>query len=1022
MSEFRLLGDLQLLVADRPVDLGPRKQRTVLAALLLDAGRPVPADTLVDRVWGEAPPAEARNVLYTYITRVRRIIAAASPATDAPAVALTRRPGGYLLDGVAGRVDLHRLRDLADRARRAQPGDPQRLTLLREAVDLWRGEPLAGLPGEWAARIREGLTRQLLGVLADWAAAELDAGNPARVTDRLSRALDQYPLAEPLIAHLMRALHADGRRSEALEQYARSRRRISDELGVEPGAELRALHAEFLRETGPSVPQPRAPEQAENPGALGCQLPADLPDLTGFEPEIAQATTALADGSTPVVVLSGPGGVGKTSLSVHLAHQLRKSYPDGQVFVSLGGRDGSGETLGWVLRALGVAGPQQPTSDAERLARYRQEISTRRVLIVLDDAAGAGEIRPLVPATPGSALIVTSRARLTTIPGAEQIELGVFSRDESMTLLRRIVGAARVDAEPGAIFTLAAICGDLPLALRIVGARLAARPHWTMARMTERMADERRRLDEMTADGLAVRVSVAVGYRALDDAAKRMFRLLGHLGSPDFAEWLAAAVADTSVGAAEDLLEQLVDARLVDVVEDPVLGLFRYRMHDLVRLFAQERADAEETEPQLRDAATRGLSAAIALVERQAVQLPFAVPRLYRLRPPPMPVDPSIVDGAGGPGWLDAESRTLVAAVERAAALGMDDVASVLADGLVFASFGLRNDFEGWNRAHAAALGAARKAGNRDAEAVIECGIGFLRYKEDRFAEAEEHFSAAVALFGEAGNDHGTAAARSGLGTVLREVGHHRRAIPLLTLALEAFTRFGDTDGAAHACYGLGFAHRELGNDDAAVAQLERAAGLYRSLGHWRGEAIAIRGIGLVHRARGELDAAATYGETAHAMVRRQDDPLLNCYTTQSLAKLWIRRSDPDRAAAPLAHARRVCLERNDRFGAALVRRTLGEMHLAAGRLDEARRELERALREWRALDHDLNRARTLRDLGAVHARAGNCDAAHAAWRNALPVFALFGTREAGEMDEWRARWGCDCAPATVAGSAPLRT
>jgi DNA-binding SARP family transcriptional activator/tetratricopeptide (TPR) repeat protein len=1016
VSEFRLLGDLRLLVADQPVDLGPQKQRTVLAALLIDAGRPVPADTLIDRVWGEAPPAEARNVLYTYITRVRRIVAAVS-AGGAPEVTLIRRPGGYVLETATDRVDLHRLRDLADRARRAEPGDPQRLALLREAVDLWHGEPLSGLPGEWADRVREGVTRQLLGVLTDWAAAELDAGRPERVTDRLSRALDRYPLAEPLILHLMRALHLDGRRSEALEQYARSRRRIADELGVEPGAELRALHATILRDPAPTTAPPEEPGRSGDP--LGCQLPADLPDHTGFEPEIAQATTALAGGSTPVVILAGPGGVGKTSLSVHLAHLLRESYPDGQVFVSLGGsRSGSGETLGWVLRALGIATAQQLKSDEERLARYRQEVSTRRILIVLDDAAGAGEIRPLVPGTPGSALIVTSRARLTTIPGAEQIELGVLSRDESLTLLRRIVGTARVDAEPESASALAGICGGLPLALRIVGARLAARPHWTMARLTQRMADERRRLDEMTADGLAVRLSVAVGHRSLDPAAGRMFRLLGFLGSPDFAEWLAAAVADTSVHEAEDLLEQLVDARLVDVVEDPVLGVFRYRMHDLVRLYAHERAVAEDTDAELLDAAARALSTAVQLVERQAVQLPFAVPRLYRLRLPPVPVDPSVMAGATGPGWLDAESRTLVAAVERAAALGMDDVASALADGLVFASFGLHNDFEGWNRAHAAALRAARTAGNRDAEAVIECGIGLLRYKEDRFTAAEEHFTAAIALFRKAGNDHGTAAAQSGLGTVLRETGHHRRAVPLLTEALEAFGRFDDAGGAAHAAYGLGHAHRELGNDDTSIAHLERAAGLYRSLGHWRGEAIAVRGIGLVYRARGELDAAAAHCGTAHAMVRRQDDPLLSCYTTQSMAKLWIRQGDPDRAVAPLAHARRVCVDRHDRFGAALIRRTVGELHLAAGRLDEARRELHHALEEWRALDHELNRARTLRDLGAVHALAGDCDAAHAAWREARRTFGLFGTREAGELDEWRARWGCHCDPVTVDESA----
>jgi tetratricopeptide (TPR) repeat protein len=297
----------------------------------------------------------------------------------------------------------------------------------------------------------------------------------------------------------------------------------------------------------------------------------------------------------------------------------------------------------------------------------------------------------------------------------------------------------------------------------------------------------------------------------------------------------------------------------------------------------------------------------------------------------------------------------------------------------------------------------------------MECGIGFLRYKEDRFADAERHFAAAIALFDATHHDHGRAAASSGLGTVLREVGRHREAVPLLERALAALDRLGDRDGAAHAAYGLGYAHRELGNDESALRYLHQAGNLYRSTGHWRGEAIAIRGIGLVHRAREDLEAAEQWFVRAHEMVAGRGDPLLTCYTLQSLAKLWIRQGEPARAREPLNQSLLVCLEVQDRLGAALIRRTLGEMSLAAGRAGEALNDLNLAFAMWTELNHDLGRARTLRDIGAAHAVDGDCAAAHEAWRAAYDTFERLDTREAGELAEWVRRWGCNCDLAWLA-------
>ncbi|MEV0902391.1 tetratricopeptide repeat protein [Actinoplanes sp. NPDC049802] len=1023
MIEFRLLGEVQLWVSGRAIAPGPLKQRTVLAALLVDAGSTVPTDTLIDRVWDEAPPAEARNVLYTYLARLRRILLTASPDAPAP----RRKPGGYLFDVDPDLVDLHLMRSLAAQAREHPEGDPARLALLRRAVDQVHGEPLAGLSGEWVDRLREGVRQQIHGVLADWADAETGAGRYATVVDRLSPVVDSHPLAEPLIQRLIRGLHLDGRRTEALERYDRSRRHLADELGIDPSAELQRLHQLILRGT----PQPSPPPKAEPPGdpvaVPGRQLPVGLDDFTGCEPEIAQVLTTLGsrrgEDDRQVVVVTGPGGIGKTSFSVHLANLLRPHYPDGQILVGSDGRDGhTGELIDRVLRALGVPDAHRLTTIEDKAARYRATISNRRLLIIIDNAAGAAEIRPLVPGVPGTALIVSSRARLTTVPRAEHVELRLFSRDESLTLLRRIVGPERVDREPRASAELAAVCAGLPLALRIVAARLAARPHWRITRLLDRMRDERRRLDEMAVDGLAVRISVGVGYDGLPSAVREAFRFLGFLGCATFTEWTAAALFGRSVDDAADLLEQLFDARLVEIDDCPVDSVVRYRMHELVRLYARERAVAEQEQADLTAAVRRTVVAATELVDRLGESLPFAIARFHQSIGPADGVHPSVLHpGSGGRDWLATEADALVTAVVRAAETGLVEEACVLADAMVYASFGVNNDFGRWNRAHQAAHTAAQASGNRVAEAVMACGVGLLRYKEDRFDDAERHFTAAIGLFAEVGHEHGHAAATSGLGTVLREVGRNREAVPMLERALPVLERVGDRAGAAHATYCLGHAHRELGNDDQAMRYLERATELYRSAGHWRGEAIAVRGIGLVHRARGDLDAAELWCARAHDMVLHRGDPLLACYTTQSLAKVWIRQGRPERAAEPLERSLRLCVDAQDRFGAALVRRTLGEMHLAAGRVAEALQDLHLAYAVWTELHHELGRARTLRDIGAAHALDGDCGAAHQAWQSAYATFSRLGLREAGEMYRWARRSGCVCDLAWLTGNGAFK-
>ncbi len=1009
--------------------LGPSKQRTLLAALVFDAGHPVTAETLIDRVWDDAPPAAARSGLHSNVARVRRVLEQAC-AAGGHQVSLERWSGGYRLVVDPDNIDLHRFRRLVERARGSGQADPVRAALLREAIGLWRGEPLTGLSGDWAVRVREGLEQQRLGALIEWLDAELALGHDEMVIEEARQQLVGYPLAEPLVVRLMRALARAGREAEALDCYAKARRRIVEELGTEPGPELRTLHAALLRPRPPGRSAPTvhtAPVGTSGTGtgsgagsvaAALCQLPPDLPDYTGYDDKVATASAALTDAGSgsapPFVVISGQGGVGKTALAVHVAHQLRPAFPDGQLFIGLGGGRSRpvepAEALGRALRALGVSDANLRPDIEERIAQYRAALDGKRILVVLDDAAGARQVRPFLLGGPGRAVIVSTRARLTAVPGACHVDLDVMAEEEAAALLERMVGRSRVRAEPEAAATLIRTCARLPLALRIAGARLAARPHWTVSRLAERMRDARRRLDELSLDDLEVRASLAVSYQGLTTEARRAFRALGFLDPPDFTFWTAAALLGTDLGAAEDLVEQLVDARLVEVVVADAPDT-RFRMHDLVRPYAGERAEEEDQATDLQTAVLRLLTGVLRLVDQLGAQLPYAVPRLYRPALPAVTLDPSLLAAAERDlqEWFDAEEPSLVAAVERAGALGLGELACVLADALVFASFAKRNNFDGWNRAHTAALAAARVAGHRRAEAIIECGIGQLRYKEDRFAESKRHFGRAIELFLEGGDEHGEVTAVNGLATVSRELGEHTEALPLAKRARDALARLGDTEGVAHAEYGIGYTYRELGADDLALDHLAVAVDLYQAIGHRRGEAISIRGIGLVHRAAGALAAAAENFERAHEICGEIGDRLLLCYTGQALAKVWLRQGHPERGRPILEAALGTCTAMQDRLGVALVRRTLGELHLVTGDQAEALRQLGLAEAAWREMGLDLWRARTLRDIGAAYALGGACTSAHRSWQEAALVFARLGTRERAELPTWRRRWGCDC-------------
>ncbi|GAA4014492.1 BTAD domain-containing putative transcriptional regulator [Allokutzneria multivorans] len=998
--DFRILGPVEVWEAGARLDPPPPKSRQILAMLLLDAGRITPAERLIDAVWGDEPPPHVRKALQVHISHLRQLL---------PSVSLRYSPPGYLLAVRPDQVDLHVFRARVTAA--MQETDPGRASeLLRDALALWRGRALADVGSDWMReRFFPGLEEERLAAVEARIDADLTLGRHAELATELPTLVADNPLRERLRGQLMTALYRCGRRAEALRVFQEARRAVTEELGIEPGPDLQRLHLDIL-EGRPDAPGFSGEATSAREQATRNYLPRDVHDFTGREQELRKLVMSTVDSPSALRVwwLDGPTGVGKTALAIRAAHRLADRYPDGQLFVELHGQSADHSpaapevALDALLRALRVPSERIPDGLRERAALWRAELAGRRVLVVLDDAADEAQVRPLLPGGAGCSVIVTSGQRLSGIEGATRVPLDVLPPEDARTLFARILGDDRAKAEPAAVTEVVELCGYLPLAIRITGAKLAARPHWPVSRLLRRLRDERQRLDELSVGDLAVRTGLAVTYFGLDERSRRAYRLLGALGYANLPGWLAAPLLDVCEDEAENVFEQLVDAQLVDVISKPSEPP-RYRVHDLVRIHARERAELEDDEEVRREAVHRAVSALLSTVESLVENLPPAVPRLCQTELNSAPSKRNRTPETDT--WFEQEEAALITAVERAAELDLAESAAGLAEALVFAWFAVRNRYDGWERTHNAALAALRRAGLRHGEAALECSLGQMYYKRDNFETAREHFRTALTLFTEAGDARGEAVALNGIGMVNREFAEHSAALPALNRARRLLADQGDEEGVAHALYGIGYSYRELGEDSAALRTLNQAAEMYRFVGNERGEALALRGIGLVHRAADDLAAAEEYCARSHDIVTAVDDALLVRYTAQALAKVRIRRGGAAEAEPMLLECLHGCRELHDTFGVALARRTLGECYIAMGEPERALDYLGQALVDWDAIRLPVWRARTLRDLGAAHAISGDVASTERAWAEAAEEFRRLGTREASEVSTWAERW-----------------
>ncbi|MFC5885852.1 BTAD domain-containing putative transcriptional regulator [Kitasatospora sp. CM 4170] len=823
----------------RPLPGTAPRHRAVLGYLLLHAGTVLSTARLIDAVWGPTPPGTARAQVHAAVTAIRRVLRGTGTAE-----VLQTRPSGYVIVPRPGQLDSTEF-DAAVAA--ASEEDPEKAAvLLREALTMWRGQPFADVNADYVADARARLLERRLAAVERLMELELSLGRHREVLDDLSAEAAAHPLRERLCHHLMLALHRAGRQADALAAGRLFRRRLAEDQGLDPGRAFAVLEQSILHDDPGLHLAPSPPPPAPATAGRANFLPFDIPDFAGRDEELDRL--GAASGVVTLAAIDGMAGIGKTALAVRAAHRLAGAYPDGQLFVDLHAHTAGqaplepGAALEVLLLQLGLPAEAIPSGLVARSALWRSELAGRRVVAVLDNAGSADHVRPLLPGATESLVLITSRRRLSDLDGIRTLTVDLLPAGDAVELFTRIIGE-RAHAEPLAVLDVLQLCGFLPLAVRIAAARLHNRPRWTVQYLAGRLRDQKRRLTELSTADRRLAAAFALSHQHLDEDQQRMFRLLGLHPGHDVDPYAAAALADTPLDRAEGLLEDLLDAHMLQQHEPG-----RYTLHGLLREHALATATATESEQARHDALTR-------LFDYYRYTARTAVDRIHPCGADRRPVVPrpdtplvDLADPAAATVWLETERANLIASESHTTEHGWPVHAGHLASIL---------------RPY---LGLAHHA---DAPAVPAQALRAGRSRGDR---ARGHLETALTPCCDSGDRIGEAHAPDDLAGVYERQGLLDAAHRHLTDELALHRLRGNRSGEASVLDRLGGMHRRTGCHEEARAYCRQAEDLYHDLGRAGDRAGALDGLGDVARAAGEPARAVTEQRAALGPARDHGD------------------------------------------------------------------------------------------------------------------------------------------------------
>ncbi|WP_406148056.1 BTAD domain-containing putative transcriptional regulator [Streptomyces sp. NBC_01012] len=954
---FKVLGPLEVTSGTSQVPVGGPRHRTILVVLLLSPGRIVPVDTLIEAVWGDHPPATARTQVSICIAALRKTFKTAGFPGE---VIVTAHPG-YLLQVGMHQLDSEEFSGLVAAAELAVKNNrlAEAARCYADGLKLWRGRPLAGVTGRLVEDEAQRLEELRLDTYENATAVHLRLGDHQKILPDLAAMVREHPLRERARHQLITAQYHSGRRAEALETFRDGRRWLIDELGLEPGPALAELHNAILQDEPSLTAHGHEgaggdPLSVQKPVGDPLELPPDVWGLAGRKEELAQLDellelSAVAHGPATGLI-TGVGGVGKTCLAVRWAHSVADRFPDGQLFADLRGYDEhlepttAGEILGRFLRSLSVPIGQIPGEPEERAALYRSLLADRRVLVVLDNVRTFAQVRPLLPSSGGCCVVVTSREQLPEMvawPPQAWVRLGRLSSYEAVELLGKIVGEERIAADPPSAARLVELCDLLPLALRIAGARLASKPHWTVSRLVRRLSDERLRLDELSSGESQVRASFALTYRGLSPATALLYRSLGLLDVPDFGAWVASALLDTDLLTGERLIEQLVDAQFLDVVGLDATGHPRYRFQNLLRLFARERAEAEETPEERHAARQRAFRAYLSLAEqahRRSYGGDFSI---IHSAVPRYPLPDELAAGllTAPLDWLETERLSLVSVVDLAAGLGMDELAWDLTMSIMVL-FETRNYLDDWRECSERALAAARAADNARGQAAMLHSLGALEMRQRDFGGAYASFTQALALHDRAGEAHGHALVLRNMAMIDEMRGDLETAMNRSAQALATFRTVGDLSSEAHALNNMAQIELDRGRTDSAKQLSLESLRVSTAIGEGGARSLALG----THRLARVYLAQQEYGLAEEAflrmirIVRAKADMLGLAHGLLGLGEARLGARSWAQARETLRHALEIVGLVDSALVEGKIKLALGEASRECGDIEDAQR------------------------------------------------------------------------------------